>query len=312
MTRRWVGGVFGNTIGTDTSVTDASGIFTTYDQYYLRQEGGWGQLGESGNPASSAEALRIAGITTDGLYYINTPDGGEQQVYCMFTSGAGQGGDHGWMLVGRYAADAKTTVASVLSSARSMIDVTQNGDSKWSADFGTYTPAEVRIIGCSNSSDWMGNRTTDWIYVVPSNHNLIRFLTNQTDYTNTGNVSQGTVPSDDKQGNLCAGARDGRGRWNNSNYIHHRISDNNAGNYCKPGYFKSPGTSMWYYNAGTDAKWTVANADTKSGQDDAASALFGYDDGAGPSWFDNNQTEVAQGTVRVDSGFNTAAFVFIR
>ena len=45
-------------------------------------------LGSQANPASSAEALRADGTTTDGLYYIITPDGGTQQVYCMFTSGS--------------------------------------------------------------------------------------------------------------------------------------------------------------------------------------------------------------------------------
>ena len=46
-------------------------------------------LGTEGNPADSAEAIKLLG-TTNGLYYINTPDGGVQQVYCMFTSGSSQ------------------------------------------------------------------------------------------------------------------------------------------------------------------------------------------------------------------------------
>ena len=164
-------------------------------------------LGEEQNPASSAQALRDAGTTTDGVYYITTPDGGTQQVYCMFTSGSSEGGDYGWMLVGRFSADAKTNVRSILASQRSMIDVTQANTSRWSADFGTYTTTEVRVIGCSNTTDWMANRSTDWIYQVPSSQNLIRFLTNQTNYTNTGKTAYGTVTSGPKQGMYCDGAR---------------------------------------------------------------------------------------------------------
>ena len=111
MTRRWIGGVFGNTLGSDTSVASTTGVFSMEQQYYIMQEGGWViSYGDQGNPATSAEALRASGVTTDGVYYISTPDGGEQPVYCMFTSGSGQGGDHGWMLVCRFAADGKTTI----------------------------------------------------------------------------------------------------------------------------------------------------------------------------------------------------------
>ena len=310
---RWLGGVYGNTQLASDSNNVLTGVYSITDQYHMMQEGGWvSDLGEAGNPAASAEAIRAAGTVTNGVYYISTPDGGTQQVYCMFTSGSSQGGDHGWMLAGRIKSDAKAENRFSFSSVRSLVDVSQSGNNTWSADFGTYTTTEVRIIGCGDTSDWMTNRTSDWIYVVPSNQNLIRFLTNQTNYTSLSNVSQGAGLSDDKQGNVCAGARDGRGRWTNNNYTDHRVSDNNPSNYCKPGYFKAPGSAMWYYHGGTDAKWSVASSDTKSGQDDAAVALFGYDDGSGPAWFDNNQVEVAQGGSRVDSGFNTAAFIFIR
>ena len=312
MPRRYLGGVFGDTIASNTTVHDLRGVFSMSQQYHVTQEGGWIiPLGGQGNPAGSAEALRLAGQTTNGVYYINTPDGGEQQVYCMFTSGNSEGGTHGWMLVGRYAANAMNTVRDTLSSQRSMVDVSQNGTSMWSADWGTYMPSEVRVIGCSNSDDWMNDRTTDWIYGVPSGHNLIRFLTNQTDYNSTSTVTFGTVPSGGKQGMKASGARDGRGRWTNTSYTDHRISDSTNSNYSKPGYFKAPGTDMWHYHAASDAKWSVSHSDTDSGQDDAASALFGYDDNTA-AWFDNNQSEVTQATNRIDSGFNTAAFVFIR
>ena len=275
--------------------------------------GGGGSLGTVSNPAASAEALRVNGITTNGTYYINTPDGGAQQVYCMFTSGSSQGGDYGWMLVGRYAADAKSTVTTNMTSIRALNDVTQNGDTRWSADFGTYITSEVRVIGCSDTADWMSNRSTDWIYQVPTNQNLIRFLTNQTNYTSTSQVNFGDV-SGPKRGMTCAGARDGRGRWTNTGYIHHRISDASASlsTYCRPGYFSAPGSSMWSYHGANDAKWSVSATVNESGQDISASALVGYDDGNGPAWYDANTGSVGQNATRVDNGWNHALFIFIR
>ena len=289
-------------------------IYTGATDGWANAAGG-AALGTVDNPAASAEALRDVGTTTDGVYYINTPDGGAQQVYCMFTSGSSQGGDYGWMLVGRFSADAKNNVRSVLASQRSMIDVTQANTSRWSADFGTYTTTEVRVIGCSNTADWMSNRSTDWIYQVPSNQNLIRFLTNQTNYTNTSKTAYGTITSGPKQGMACAGARDGRGRWTNSSYVYHRISDpaGSLENYVRPGYFSAPGSDMWYYHGMNDAKWSVAAGSVAySGQDTDSSALVGYDDGNGPAWFDANTGTVAQNSSRVDNGWNHALFIFIR
>jgi len=314
MTRRWLGGVFGNTVGSDTIVSDTTGVFTMDQQYYMKQEGGWSiPLGGQGNPASSAEALRSIGVTNDGVYYINTPDGGEQPIYCMFTTGSSEGGDHGWMLVARFAADGKTTIRNAITSVRGLSDVTQGGGSRWSADFGTYTTTEVRCIGCIDTADWMTNRSSDWIYQVPSSQNSIRFFTNQTNYTNTSKVAYGQVTSGPKQGTVCAGARDGRGRWSNSGYIHNRISDTATAmeNYCRPGYFSTPGTDMWFYHGMNDAKWSVSATVAYSGQDTDSSALIGSDDSHGPAWYDNNQTNVAPNATRVD--FNSQAFfIFIR
>ena len=321
----------GSSIKFPTATANLSGINTavgtayyniTNDELriYTGATNGWenaaagAALGTIDNPATSAEALRVNGVTTNGVYYISTPDGGTQQVYCMFTSGSSQGGDYGWMLVGRYAADAKSNVTTNMTSVRSMIDVTQNGNTRWSADFGTYITSEVRVIGCSNTSDWMSNRSTDWIYQVPSNQNLIRFLTNQTDYTSTSNVEFGNVTSGPKRGMTCAGARDGRGRWTNTGYLHHRISDESTSlsTYCRPGYFSAPGSSMWSYHGAGDAKWSVSATVAYSGQDTDSSALVGYDDGNGPAWYDANTSNVAQNATRVDNGWNHALFIFIR
>ena len=152
-------------------------IYTGATNGWANAAGSGAALGTEANPADNAEAIRVSGQTTNGLYYINTPDGGVQQVYCMFTTGSSQGGDYGWMLVCRFAEDGKSTIRNSITSVRGMNDVTQAGGSRWSADFGTYTPSEVRMIGAGNSNDWMGSRNTDWILGVPNGHNLIRFMT---------------------------------------------------------------------------------------------------------------------------------------
>lgn len=41
MVRRWLGGIFGNTLGSNTDVTNTTGVFSSSHQYYMRQEGGW-------------------------------------------------------------------------------------------------------------------------------------------------------------------------------------------------------------------------------------------------------------------------------
>ena len=69
---------------------------------------------------------------------------------------------------------------------------------------------------------------------------------------------------------------------------------------------------MWYYHGKNDAKFAVIASGTDCGQDTNSSALIGSDDGAGPAWYDANTSTVSQNSSRVDSGFNTAFFIFVR
>ena len=85
-----------------------------------------------------------------------------------------------------------------------------------------------------------------------------------------------------------AGARDGRGRWDNRNLTSIRISDNSGSNYMRPGGFSKPTTSMWYYHAAQDAKWAVSATDNTCGQDTDSSAMVGWDD--------NNRSFYDEGT----------------
>ena len=39
--KRFNGGIFGNTVGSDTGANNTSGVFSISHQYYMKQEGGW-------------------------------------------------------------------------------------------------------------------------------------------------------------------------------------------------------------------------------------------------------------------------------
>ena len=72
MTRRWIGGVFGNTLGSDTSVNNTTGVFSMEQQYYMKQENGWElpPLGDQGNPITTGPAQAyIDGNLVDGNTY---------------------------------------------------------------------------------------------------------------------------------------------------------------------------------------------------------------------------------------------------
>ena len=69
MTRRWLGGVYGNTVGSDTDFANTTGVFTMEEQYFMKQEGGWAPpVGTEGNPYSSWSAIKTAGLTNTTTY----------------------------------------------------------------------------------------------------------------------------------------------------------------------------------------------------------------------------------------------------
>ena len=236
------------------------------------------------------------GGAASGIYKFNTPDGGVQDGYYLRCEGESQGGDQGWVLIGRYASDASLTVRDTMSSVRGLDDVSTSGTSYWSADWGTFKPKEIRFLGHTNASNILGNRTIDWIYrVVNINQEgdqryhpqLWEWMLNANHGDNHhGTNNQGsdqisfrtTAIEGGKQGVNVAGARDGRGRWDNRALTSIRISDNSGSNYMKPGGFSKPQSQMWYYHHAQDAKWAVSATDNDCGQDTDSSALFGWDD----------------------------------
>ena len=99
MTRRWIGGVFGNTIGTDTDFGNTRGVFSMEQQYYLIQEGGWGPAlgGAESNPASNAKQIYDTGNRLNGIYWLKHGSGSAYQAYCWIDANSGGG----YQLVGK-------------------------------------------------------------------------------------------------------------------------------------------------------------------------------------------------------------------
>ena len=279
--------------------TDNAGVYTTRNFNILLK---WVLGSTPALAASSAEALYADNSNfSSGVYYIDTPDGGVQQVYCL------NDGTNGWMLVGRVAADASSNITSTFSTQRALTDITQGGTSIFSADFGTYNTSRVMIWGATDFTN-TGTTTINWIYGIPSSRpNFRMWISNigsdssSTSYTDMGLIVNGA--SNQKNGHVCDGAWDGPfkgSRWTNASYTTHGISDPSAGLATRvaPGRFSTPGSSAFYMNGAQDAKFSVSAASFQSGQDSDGvnSSLFGLDDNlrsfydAYPSTYVNNSS----------------------
>ena len=91
---------------------------------------------------------------------------------------------------------------------------------------------------------------------------------------------QGAVGSE-KYGWECRGAYDGRGRWHNPAYTHHRMSDINSSTHlsCPTAAFTTATSNAFNWNTYSDAKISVHQSNDYSGQDTPSySAAFGRDD----------------------------------
>ena len=89
MTRRWIGGVFGNTVGSDTAVSSTSGVFSMEQQYYIIQEGGWLPAAvEGGNQEISFGNYNLQVFTAPGTLTINR----STSVDIFLIGGGGAGG----------------------------------------------------------------------------------------------------------------------------------------------------------------------------------------------------------------------------
>ena len=243
------------------------------------------------------DQLKGAGLAS-GVYKMNTPDGGVQDAYFLNCTGSSQGGDQGWVLVGRWKKPLSTGMADRLDSVRGMADVRTSGASKWSADWGSMHIKEFRVITYSSSdgSNILGTRACDWIYRVegpgqPSNNDtrLYNWLANNSsddpgiDSTvemENRDINQG------KAGQRVYGARDGFGNWSNGSLKSHQLADyDGSTNQIKRTGFMVPTSNMWCIHTQSngsggsrDMKWSVSSTDSDCGQDTDQDGKVGYDD----------------------------------
>ena len=62
---RFVGGVFGNTVGSDTPIQTTTGVFSSSDQYYIKREGGWNLVDGSTSSLAAPSAKAIYDLGPD-------------------------------------------------------------------------------------------------------------------------------------------------------------------------------------------------------------------------------------------------------
>ena len=98
---RFVGGVFGNTIGSNTTIQNTTGIFSMSDYYYVKQEGGLTPPPDgssAANAVDSVDDLLFNGVAS-GDKYVKLNGGAVVQLF--YDSSARYGGINGWLRMTR-------------------------------------------------------------------------------------------------------------------------------------------------------------------------------------------------------------------
>ena len=125
-----------------------------------------------------------------------------------------------------------------------------------------------------------------------------------------GALSTGTAtdyPNGERFGYRCTYAKDGRGRWSNTNYRWHGMSD--AACQVTEGAFTAAGS--FHLNNAQDAKFTVSATRSQSGQDNYITAGFGVDDNVN-LFFDGDTSEWLNNASAPGNVYSTAVYVLIR
>ena len=249
---------------------------------------------------STTAAPTNFGVYTSEVRLIDTPNGGLQSCR-VITDNFGE-----WIVVGRFAASAMTSIQSTWSSVSGMsLGTSQSESTQFSADFGDSFPEEVRIMGSTDFTKWRDNRTVDFIYKVPEGRQWKYFfsggatngMTSQLQDCNTGT----------RYGWSVNGTYDGFGRWVNAAQTRVGMSDTNVTNPSAA--YTTATANAFYWETALDAKFTVSATRPYSGQDCYATAAFGNDDNI-QGFFDEYPNESFNMNGGVD--FSSAAWVLIK
>ena len=243
---------------------------------------------------SSTATPTSFGVYSSEIRLIETPNGGLKQCR-VITDNYGE-----WILVGRFAANAMSTIQASWSSESGLDTSTaQSTTTKFSADFGDSYPTEVRIMGATDFAAWRDTRTVDFVYGVPEGR--------QWKYFFSGGATSG-MDFNVKWGWTVNGAYDGFGRWVNPAQTFVRMSDGNVTN-PSAAYTTATTNAFNWQTGGGDAKITVSSFRAYSGQDTTVTSGFGTDDGI-QGFFDVYPSET--NNMQGGTAFSSSVWVLIK
>ena len=98
---RFVGGVFGNTIGSDTGITNTTGVFSMRDYYYIKQEGGLLPPPDGSTAGQAVDSVQdlLWHNASSGDKYVKLNGG--SIVVLFYDSSARYGSINGWLRMTR-------------------------------------------------------------------------------------------------------------------------------------------------------------------------------------------------------------------
>ena len=239
---------------------------------------------------------------------ITTPHGGDQTTR-VFEDWTGR-----WVMVGRFAADARTSIQGTWSSVSGLSTSTsQSETTAFSADWGDVYPSEVRIMGCTDVEDYMDTRTIDFVYGNrPSG--VHSYTPRQWKHFFAGQNADGMTQNaggSPRWGFPVGYAYDGKGRWYNPNMHGMGMSDANTTN--PRAAYTTATSNAFNWNTAQDAKLLATHYRTFASQDSYQTTGFGQDDSV-QGFYDSYPTEYTNMGGGVTGGgvhANLASAVFI-
>ena len=279
----------------------------------------------SGRSRISSGDTSGAGTARSSTYYIKkdaqmggtwtetltTPNGGDQTCR-IFEDWTGR-----WVMVGRFAADARTSIQGTWSSVSGLSTSTsQSETTAFSADWGDAYPSEVRIMGCTDVEEYMDTRTIDFVYGNRPG-GVHSYTPRQWKHFFAGQNADGMLTNaggSPRFGFTVGYAYDGKGRWYNPNMNGMGMSDGNTTNPIAA--YSTATSNAFNWNTADDAKLLATHYRTYASQDSYQTTGFGHDDNV-QGFYDSYPTEytnMGAGTTGggVHATLSSAVFVLLK
>ena len=309
MPRRYLGGVFGDTISSTTPATNMSGVFSMSQQNYMRSEGGWAIPAGyyQNNPALTPASLLADGVTTNGYYWLKGTSGNSNAnaklFYCFLDSSSPLGA--GWAMIAHHDG-AKTSASSHQPRPTSNTNYVGSDNAAGNGNITGDPSATDMVTSKSFSCNAAGIPFTKFAHCAYGGGSWTQV---EAYYGGTWNSTQ-TIPTTQTwslqfdnggvtfnnrarrlnetssgYGYACQGV----GVWNDANGSNPKIVGSGAGSANYPVY-----VGVWQYNSASGASggfsWHDSNSTTTSSQH-----ATGWDDwqdgtGMGDSWAVENES----------------------